>query len=198
VTRGPVPWLPHEEPPFRDQKCAGKQASRRPEQVLNFENWENPKKQLAQTCNPYVISGRSIPMPTLITISLPSAVKDAENETREKFIVAAENLFALHGGVKRPGHRGSRRRQLVLALEEGVVKINIRAAIFEAWIAGLREGLDPAASDKSAHEPLHYSVTRQGMRRVTEVARERIRCFRASGKTPALRQLLSRYERTVA
>jgi AcrR family transcriptional regulator len=36
-------------------------------------------------------------MPTLIATSLPSAVRDAENETREKLIVAAENLFALHG-----------------------------------------------------------------------------------------------------
>jgi AcrR family transcriptional regulator len=36
-------------------------------------------------------------MPTLIATSLPSAVRDAENETREKLVIAAENLFALHG-----------------------------------------------------------------------------------------------------
>ena len=36
-------------------------------------------------------------MPTLIATPLPSAGRDAENETREKLIVAAENLFALHG-----------------------------------------------------------------------------------------------------
>ena len=48
-------------------------------------------------CNPYVISRRSIPMPTLIATPLPSAGRDAENETREKLIAAAENLFALHG-----------------------------------------------------------------------------------------------------
>ena len=36
-------------------------------------------------------------MPTLIATSLPSAVRDGENETREKLVVAAENLFALHG-----------------------------------------------------------------------------------------------------
>src|ERR1700735_5033364 len=36
-------------------------------------------------------------MPALIATSLPSAVRNAENKTREKLIVAAENLFALHG-----------------------------------------------------------------------------------------------------
>jgi AcrR family transcriptional regulator len=36
-------------------------------------------------------------MPTLIATPLPSAGRDAENETREKLVVAAENLFALHG-----------------------------------------------------------------------------------------------------
>jgi AcrR family transcriptional regulator len=36
-------------------------------------------------------------MPALIATSLPSAVRDAENETREKLVVAAENLFAQHG-----------------------------------------------------------------------------------------------------
>lgn len=92
--------------------------------------------------------------------------------------------LVLHGGS------GIAREDTDLAVQEGVVKINIGAAIFEAWIAGLREGLDPTASDEDAHEPLHYSVTRQGMRRVTEVARERIRRFGASGQAPALRQLL--------
>jgi hypothetical protein len=62
----------------------------------------------------------------------------------------------------------------------------------------LREGLDPALADKSGHEPLHYSVTRQGMKRVTEVARERIRRFRASGQGPALRQLLLQCDTAVA
>ena len=36
-------------------------------------------------------------MPTLIANSLPSAARDGENETREKLVVAAESLFALHG-----------------------------------------------------------------------------------------------------
>ena len=63
-----------------------------------------------------------------------------------------------------------------------------------AWIAGLREGLNGAVSDKDPHDPLHYSVTRRAMRQVTEVARERIRRFRASGHAPALRQLLLQSE----
>jgi AcrR family transcriptional regulator len=36
-------------------------------------------------------------MPTLITLPQPSAERDAENETREKLIAAAETLFSLHG-----------------------------------------------------------------------------------------------------
>lgn len=100
--------------------------------------------------------------------------------------------LVLHGGSGIP------REDTDVALEEGVVKINIGAAIFEAWTTGLREGLDPALADKSGHEPLHYSVTRQGMKRVTEVARERIRRFRASGQAPALRQLLLQCDTAVA
>jgi AcrR family transcriptional regulator len=36
-------------------------------------------------------------MPTLVPMPLPFAERDAENETREKLVTAAENLFALHG-----------------------------------------------------------------------------------------------------
>jgi fructose/tagatose bisphosphate aldolase len=100
--------------------------------------------------------------------------------------------LVLHGGS------GIAREDTDVAVQEGVVKINIGAAIFEAWTNGLREGLNPDVPEKDAHEPLHYSVTRQGMRRVTEVARERIRRFRASGRAPALRQLLFESEITVA
>jgi fructose-bisphosphate aldolase class II len=100
--------------------------------------------------------------------------------------------LVLHGGS------GIAREDTDVAIQEGVVKINIGAAIFEAWTNGLREGLNPTVSGKDAHEPLHYSVTRQGMRRVTEVARERIRCFRVSGQAPALRQLLFQAEIAVA
>lgn len=96
--------------------------------------------------------------------------------------------LVLHGGS------GIAQEDTDAALQEGVVKINIGAAIFEAWIAGLREGLNGAVSDKDAHDPLHYSVTRRAMRQVTKVARERIRRFRASGHAPALRQLLLQSE----
>ena len=36
-------------------------------------------------------------MPAFITLPQPSAERDAENETREKLIAAAETLFSLHG-----------------------------------------------------------------------------------------------------
>lgn len=102
--------------------------------------------------------------------------------------------LVLHGGS------GIAREDTDAALEHGVVKINVGAAIFQAWTAGLREALDAAdaailpAGEKTrgegAGEPLHYAVTRRGMARVTEVARERIRRFRASGQAPVLRERL--------
>jgi fructose-bisphosphate aldolase, class II len=100
--------------------------------------------------------------------------------------------LVLHGGSGIP------REDTDAAIEEGVIKINIGAAIFEAWTTGLREGLNPGSSDQDPHVPLHYSVTRQGMRRVTEIGRERIRRFRASGHAPALRQRLFQSETAVA
>jgi AcrR family transcriptional regulator len=38
-----------------------------------------------------------IPMHTVVTMPKTSAERDAENETREKLVAAAENLFAQHG-----------------------------------------------------------------------------------------------------
>lgn len=100
--------------------------------------------------------------------------------------------LVLHGGS------GISHEDTDSALDLGVVKINIGAAIFDAWTTGLREGLNSNGSHHDGEDPLHYAVTRQGMRRVTEVARERIRRFRASGQGPALRQLQLQVETTAA
>jgi fructose/tagatose bisphosphate aldolase len=56
--------------------------------------------------------------------------------------------LVLHGG------NGIAREDTDVAIQEGVVKINIGASIFEAWTNGLREGLDPAVSDEDGHDPL--------------------------------------------
>ena len=95
--------------------------------------------------------------------------------------------LVLHGGSGIP------REDTDASLEMGVVKINIGAAIFNAWTDGLREGLNHnAGSHGDGEDPLHYAVTRRGMKRVTEVARERIRRFRANGHAGALSQALAR------
>lgn len=95
--------------------------------------------------------------------------------------------LVLHGGSGIP------REDTDASLDLGVVKINIGAAIFNAWTDGLREGLNSKSNGHAEGEdPLHYAVTRQGMKRVTEVARERIRRFRASGHAGAMRQMLAK------
>jgi len=48
-------------------------------------------------CNPCVLSNRSMPAPAPLSIPPPGAERDAENETREKLVAVAEQLFALHG-----------------------------------------------------------------------------------------------------
>jgi fructose-bisphosphate aldolase class II len=66
--------------------------------------------------------------------------------------------LVLHGGS------GIASEDTDLALKEGVVKINIGAAIFEAWIAGLRGQCDTGGNAKSpatTHfpaSPLRYST----------------------------------------
>ena len=100
--------------------------------------------------------------------------------------------LVLHGGSGIP------HEDTDASLELGVVKINIGAAIFKAWTNGLREGLNSNGSHHEGEDPLHYAVTRQGMKRVTEVARERIRRFRASGHGPALRQMQLQVEKAAA
>lgn len=101
--------------------------------------------------------------------------------------------LVLHGGSGIP------QEDTDASLDLGVVKINIGAAIFNAWTEGLREGLHNGTSGHGEGEnPLHYAVTRQGMKRVTEVARERIRRFRANGHAGALSELLAKSKSVIA
>ena len=63
--------------------------------------------------------------------------------------------------------------------------MNIGAAIFDAWLLGLKEG---AALD-IPHCPRHYDTMRHAMRRISAVARNRIALMGASNRADAVRNL---------
>ena len=88
--------------------------------------------------------------------------------------------LVLHGGS------GIDPDDLTKSLELGVVKVNIGAAIFEAYIAGLEEGV--AQSDP--HEPQHYAILKHAMGKVTEAARGRIRLLGASQQAEGMKKAL--------
>ena len=88
----------------------------------------------------------------------------------------------LHGGS------GINPDDLTKSLELGVVKVNIGAAVFEAWISGLEEGVAKKSSD--SHEPRHYGISKHAMDKVTEAARGRIRLLRASNRADSMKKAL--------
>ena len=80
----------------------------------------------------------------------------------------ANGPLVIHGGS------GVHEDDVCAALQYGVVKINIGAALQRAWNAGSREALE-AGSD-------HYGVLDLSMRRVREVAQHRLRLMQAAGR----------------
>lgn len=80
----------------------------------------------------------------------------------------ANGPLVLHGGS------GIHEEDVRAAIQLGVVKVNIGAALSRAWVQGSREGLD-AGKD-------HYGILQQGMVHVREVAQHRLRLFGASGQ----------------
>ena len=90
--------------------------------------------------------------------------------------------LVLHGGS------GIDPEDLTTSLDMGVVKVNIGAAIFKAWISGLEEGVTQKSSDP--HEPRHYGISKHAMDKVTEAARGRIRLLRASNRADSMKKAL--------
>lgn len=80
----------------------------------------------------------------------------------------ATGPLVLHGGS------GIHEDDVRAAIQMGVVKVNIGAALSRAWVQGSREGVD-AGTD-------HYGVLQQAMVRVREVAQHRLQLFGASGR----------------
>ncbi|MBW7883229.1 MAG: class II fructose-bisphosphate aldolase [Caldilineaceae bacterium] len=80
----------------------------------------------------------------------------------------AQGPLVLHGGS------GIHEDDVRAAVELGVVKINIGAALSRAWCQGSREALE-AGED-------HYGVLKQARQRVREVAQHRLQLMGASGR----------------
>lgn len=80
----------------------------------------------------------------------------------------AQGPLVLHGGS------GIHEEDVRAAIQLGVVKINIGAALARAWNQGSQEGLTAGEN--------HYGVLKQAMTRVREVAQHRLRLFGASGR----------------
>jgi fructose-bisphosphate aldolase class II len=80
----------------------------------------------------------------------------------------AKAPLVLHGGS------GIHEDDVCAALQWGVVKINIGAALSRAWCAGSREALEAGCD--------HYGVLKTAMDRVREVAQHRLRLMRATGR----------------
>jgi len=76
--------------------------------------------------------------------------------------------LVLHGGS------GINEDDLHAAIQLGVVKINIGAALSRAWCQGSREALDAGGG--------HYAVLKQAMDHVRAVAQHRLRLMGASGR----------------
>jgi ketose-bisphosphate aldolase len=80
----------------------------------------------------------------------------------------ARGPLVLHGGS------GIHEEDVRAAVQLGVVKINIGAALSRAWNQGAREGLEASEG--------HYGVLKQAMRRVREEAQRRLRLMGAAGR----------------
>jgi len=80
----------------------------------------------------------------------------------------AQTPLVLHGGS------GIHEDDVRAALQLGVVKINIGAALSRAWCQGSREALEAGEG--------HYGVLNASMQRVQEVAQHRLRLMGASGR----------------
>ena len=80
----------------------------------------------------------------------------------------AQGPLVIHGGS------GIHEDDVRAAVQLGVVKINIGAALARAWCQGSREAL--ATGDS------HYAVLKQSMQRTREVAQHRLQLMGASGQ----------------
>lgn len=89
--------------------------------------------------------------------------------------------LVLHGGS------GIHPDDLREALQMNVVKVNIGADVFRAWVRGLQEG---AALKVSGDEPPHHVMMNHASAKVSEVARTKLSLMGASGQAGSMSQRL--------
>ena len=89
--------------------------------------------------------------------------------------------LVLHGGS------GIHPDDMREALQMNVVKVNIGADLFRAWISGLQEG---AALKVTGHEPPHYGMMTHASGKVTELARKKLSLMGAPGHAKSMQQRL--------
>jgi fructose/tagatose bisphosphate aldolase len=89
--------------------------------------------------------------------------------------------LVLHGGS------GIHPDDLREALQLKVVKVNIGADVFRAWVAGLQEG---ASLKPHGEEPPHHIMMNHASTKVSEVARRKLSLMGASGQAKSLLQRL--------
>jgi ketose-bisphosphate aldolase len=90
--------------------------------------------------------------------------------------------LVLHGGS------GIHPDDLQEALHLNVVKVNIGADVFRAWVAGLEEGLSLKVG---GHEPRHHFIMNHASAKVSEVARRKLSLMGACGQAMPLLQELA-------
>jgi fructose-bisphosphate aldolase, class II len=89
--------------------------------------------------------------------------------------------LVLHGGS------GIHPDDIRQARQMNVVKVNIGADLFRAWVSGLQEG---AALQVTGHEPPHHGMMTHASGKVTELARKKLSLMGAPGHAKALQQRL--------
>jgi ketose-bisphosphate aldolase len=90
--------------------------------------------------------------------------------------------LVIHGGS------GIHPDDLRKAIPMNVVKVNIGADIFRAWMAGLKEGAQLDSGD--SHEPPHHIMMNHASKKVADVARARLSLMDASSHAKPLLRLL--------
>jgi fructose-bisphosphate aldolase, class II len=90
--------------------------------------------------------------------------------------------LVIHGGS------GIHPDDLRKAIPMNVVKVNIGADIFRAWMAGLKEGTQLDSGD--SHEPPHHVMMNHASKKVADVARAKLSLMGASSHAKPLLRLL--------
>lgn len=95
-----------------------------------------------------------------------------------------DRIEAIYDKIRIPlvlhGSSGVRHDSIVEAIEHGIAKINVATYLNEAFVGGMREGLEQYADSVDPRKSL--SVARE---RVKERVREKIRLFKSSGRISA-------------